>query len=139
MKKRVGLTILGGLIGLAGLAMAGGTKQYTVTLNATGGVTSASVTIFICTDSICQSPTDIGTIHVGGTGTVTATFTGPASAKSFSYELTEVDYGHSSGVNAIFSAEPIGAPISIGNDLIATVATGGGGTTGGSKHGSGNN
>ena len=135
-KKRAGLTILAGLMGLTGLAFAGGTKQYTVTVTAGGSVSSAIVTIFICTDSICQSPTEIGTISLSSGGTVAQTFNGPSGAKAFSYQLSEVDNGLTSGANAMFSAHPLGVATSVGSDLQVTVNAGsgtGGTSTGGNK------
>lgn len=132
MKKRSALTILVGVIGVAGLAMAGGgSKQYNVTVTGSGNLDSATVKVFICTTSLCQSPTQIGSVSLSGTGTVTGTFSGPSTARGFSYSLIEVDGGNDSGYNSSQSSFPLGVPVSVGVDLKLTVSSGTTTTTGG--------
>ena len=132
MIRKSGLMVLAGVIGLAGLLMAGGSKQYSVSLTGSGTLDSGTVTIYICSDSLCQTTTELGMVTTTGIATVTATFSGPSSAKAFAYAVSESDNGRSSTYTSPHSPNPLGVPVSIGRDLTVVVGSAGG-STGGKK------
>lgn len=124
MKMRTGLMVLAALIGLAGLALAGGSRQYSVTLTSTDdNLQSGTVTLYICSNSLCTSPVQIGVVTISGASTTAVALSGPSTAKAFSYQVSQTENGadQPTGANAELSPNPLGVPVSIGRNLQITV------------------
>jgi hypothetical protein len=110
----------------AGAAVAGGIKDFNVTITS-NSVNGASATVDVCTDSSCTSAyplTCAGGVSVSGTGSQTFLCTAPSGGyKAFTYVMND------GTITCRTSEEPLGATVSCGT---ATLTLAGGGSTTGS-------